>query len=175
MGEDGKLRDIKIVSSTDEEFSKELVRVPGAKVFLSLRLPGFRRAAPSDIPWPGVLQSIECSCRPFGPTGRFRLPALTKASFRRTGSQKQPVAYATSCIPFCGGGGIRTPGTLPFNSFQDCRHRPLGHTSKRIANLYIFREFCKNCIRKSNRFYFESASRAESIRGEQYATNSSQR
>ena len=28
-----------------------------------------------------------------------------------------------------GGGGIRTPGTLPFNSFQDCRHRPLGHTS----------------------------------------------
>ena len=30
---------------------------------------------------------------------------------------------------FSGGGGIRTPGTLPFNSFQDCRHRPLGHTS----------------------------------------------
>ena len=29
----------------------------------------------------------------------------------------------------CGGGGIRTPGTLPYNSFQDCRHRPLGHTS----------------------------------------------
>ncbi len=27
VGEDGKLRDIKIVSSTDEEFSKELVRV----------------------------------------------------------------------------------------------------------------------------------------------------
>ena len=35
---------------TGEEFSKELVRVPGAKVFLSLRLPGFRRASPSDIP-----------------------------------------------------------------------------------------------------------------------------
>ena len=30
---------------------------------------------------------------------------------------------------FCGGGGIRTPGTLPYNSFQDCRHRPLGHAS----------------------------------------------
>ena len=27
VGEDGKLRDIKIVSSTDEEFSKELLRV----------------------------------------------------------------------------------------------------------------------------------------------------
>ena len=30
---------------------------------------------------------------------------------------------------FCGGGGIRTPGALPHNSFQDCRHRTLGHTS----------------------------------------------
>ena len=28
-----------------------------------------------------------------------------------------------------GGRGIRTPGTLPYNSFQDCRHRPLGHSS----------------------------------------------
>ncbi len=36
---------------------------------------------------------------------------------------------ACFCIALCGGGGIRTPGTLPFNSFQDCRHRPLGHTS----------------------------------------------
>ena len=25
--------------------------------------------------------------------------------------------------------GIRTPGTLQFNSFQDCRHRPLGQLS----------------------------------------------
>ena len=33
--------------------------------------PGFRRAEPSDIPWPGVLQSIECSCRPFRPTVCF--------------------------------------------------------------------------------------------------------
>ena len=36
---------------------------------------------------------------------------------------------ACICFALRGGGGIRTPGTLPFNSFQDCRHRPLGHTS----------------------------------------------
>ena len=34
-----------------------------------------------------------------------------------------------------GGGGIRTPGTLPPNSFQDCRHRPLGHTSERWTKI----------------------------------------
>ncbi len=32
-------------------------------------------------------------------------------------------------LPLCGGRGIRTPGTLLYNSFQDCRHRPLGHSS----------------------------------------------
>ncbi len=30
---------------------------------------------------------------------------------------------------FGGDGGIRTPGTLPHNSFQDCRIRPLCHIS----------------------------------------------
>mgnify|MGYP006874335026 CR=1 FL=1 len=29
----------------------------------------------------------------------------------------------------CGEGGIRTPGTFQFNSFQDCRNRPLYHLS----------------------------------------------
>lgn len=33
-----------------------------------------------------------------------------------------------------GGGewGIRTPGTLPYNSFQDCHHKPLGQLSIRV-------------------------------------------
>ena len=39
---------------------------------------------------------------------------------------------------FGGGGGIRTPGTLPFNSFQDCRHRPLGHTSNISFSTFPF-------------------------------------
>ena len=38
-------------------------------------------------------------------------------------------AFPDLLLPSCGGRGIRTPGTLPFNSFQDCRHRPLGHSS----------------------------------------------
>ena len=35
-----------------------------------------------------------------------------------------------TCKPLsCGEGGIRTPGTFQFNSFQDCRNRPLYHLS----------------------------------------------
>ena len=67
----------------------------------------------------------------------FSSSNVIQASLAAAGSQKQPVAYATSCIPFCGGGGIRTPGTLPFNSFQDCRHRPLGHTSSILTRCGI--------------------------------------
>ena len=29
-----------------------------------------------------------------------------------------------------GEGGIRTPGELPHNCFQDSRHKPLGHLSR---------------------------------------------
>jgi hypothetical protein len=36
----------------------------------------------------------------------------------------------------CGERGIRTPGTLRYNSFQDCRIRPLCHFSG--AKLAIF-------------------------------------
>ena len=34
-----------------------------------------------------------------------------------------------------GGGGIRTPGELPHNGFQDRRLRPLGHSSANPAGL----------------------------------------
>ena len=40
-------------------------------------------------------------------------------------SRLSPASIA--CL--CGEGGIRTPGTSPFNSFQDCRNRPLYHLS----------------------------------------------
>ena len=30
----------------------------------------------------------------------------------------------------CGERGIRTPGTFQYNSFQDCRFKPLTHLSK---------------------------------------------
>ena len=45
---------------------------------------------------------------------------------------------------FCGGGGIRTPGAFQLNSFQDCRHRPLGHTSKADAKVVKNYSFAKN-------------------------------
>ena len=32
---------------------------------------------------------------------------------------------------------MRTAGTLPYNSFQDCRHRPLGHSSGIFADAKI--------------------------------------
>ena len=31
---------------------------------------------------------------------------------------------------FCGEGGIRTPGSVTFNSFRDCHNRPLCHLSR---------------------------------------------
>ena len=34
---------------------------------------------------------------------------------------------------FCGERGIRTPGTLRYNGFQDRRIRPLCHSSVRFA------------------------------------------
>ena len=38
----------------------------------------------------------------------------------------------------CGGGGIRTPGPgLPINGFQDRRFRPLSHSSRYWATVYI--------------------------------------
>jgi hypothetical protein len=40
---------------------------------------------------------------------------------------------------FCGERGIRTPGTLLYNGFQDRRIRPLCHLSKfRTAKIEIF-------------------------------------
>ncbi len=41
---------------------------------------------------------------------------------------------------FCRGGGIRTPGTLRFNGFQDRRIRPLCHSS--VLHQSLPREPC---------------------------------
>ena len=37
---------------------------------------------------------------------------------------------------YSGEGGIRTPGSVTFNSFQDCRNRPLCHLSERKIRVY---------------------------------------
>jgi hypothetical protein len=38
---------------------------------------------------------------------------------------------------FCGERGIRTPGPVTVNSFQDCRNRPLCHSSSMLLSLMI--------------------------------------
>ena len=45
-------------------------------------------------------------------------------------------------LSFCGELGIRTPGPVTVNSFQDCRNRPLCQLS--AANVGRETEFCKN-------------------------------
>ena len=46
------------------------------------------------------------------------------------------ICAAESDYQVCGGGGggIRTPGTLRHNGFQDRRLKPLGHTSVKDYN-----------------------------------------
>ena len=40
--------------------------------------------------------------------------------------------FLSSLMLVCGGRGIRTPGGVTLNSFQDCRIRPLCHSSFKI-------------------------------------------
>ena len=49
----------------------------------------------------------------------------------------------------CGEGGIRTPGTFQFNSFQDCRNRPLYHLSFPKRDCKI-NQICGKTIDKLN-------------------------
>ena len=68
----------------------------------------------------------------------LKLMALRPLGFSRTSPyrsklltalhEKSPALCAELQI-VCGEGGIRTPGTFQFNSFQDCRNRPLYHLS----------------------------------------------
>ena len=46
------------------------------------------------------------------------------------GEQKK--TRLSSCCFFCGERGIRTPGPVTVNSFQDCRIRPLCHFSNKM-------------------------------------------
>src|SRR5450432_2812651 len=50
---------------------------------------------------------------------------------------------------FSGGRGIRTPGSITYNSFQDCRVKPLCHSSgdKIIRFFYLTRKKMK-CLRE---------------------------
>ncbi len=45
----------------------------------------------------------------------------------------------------CRGGGIRTPGTLRYNGFQDRRIRPLCHSSVFWSDTFFGRDLSNKC------------------------------
>ena len=63
----------------------------------------------------------------------FAKAKSTKKNHRLSSKLEMVVSFFVrlSAIVFysCGGKGIRTPGTFQYNSFQDCRNRPLCHPS----------------------------------------------
>ena len=47
-----------------------------------------------------------------------------------SGQEKRPLRYIAKAFDdFCGGGGIRTPGTFRYDGFQDRSIKPLWHSS----------------------------------------------
>ena len=65
-----------------------------------------------------------------------RLP-LGKLAFQMAAAHRKSRLAPASIVILCGEGGIRTPGTLPFNSFQDCRNRPLYHLSSAMLCMRV--------------------------------------
>jgi hypothetical protein len=60
----------------------------------------------------------------------LRLSSLKQAWLGKA-QIKNPHALPAGFYNLCGGRGIRTPGTLRYNGFQDRRIRPLCHSSGR--------------------------------------------
>ena len=58
-------------------------------------------------------------------------------------TQKQNPCKSIVYKGFCGERGIRTPGGVTLNSFQDCRIRPLCHFSYAVANIHSLFEIRK--------------------------------
>ena len=61
---------------------------------------------------------------------------IEKATIQAT-EKKSPENKGLSGL-FSGERGIRTPGGVTLNSFQDCRIRPLCHFSNAVANIHSF-------------------------------------
>ena len=70
------------------------------------------------------------------------------------------VGFITICFTAGGERGIRTPGPVTVNSFQDCRIRPLCHFSSLLPSLLIasanIEPFLtsKNFFSKKNKLFF---------------------
>ena len=80
----------------------------------------------------GARLSMECSRLDPRSNQLFLLDDVVKANFASAINQKQPIALAIGCIPFCGEEGIRTPGTrkrtpvFEAGSFNHSDTSPLG-------------------------------------------------
>ena len=54
--------------------------------------------------------------------------------------------YISNLDVYCGETGIRTPGTLRYNGFQDRRYRPLSHLSELFLGSAFLLKRCKGNI-----------------------------
>jgi hypothetical protein len=87
-------------------------------------------------------------------------PAYVNTFTTRAGNQNGPFGGPFKC--FGGSGGIRTPGTLRYNGFQDRRVRPLCHTpGVKIENL-----FCVAQVQRQFGWRFLLKSCADLARGQ---------
>ena len=78
-----------------------------------------------------------------------RLKDANQQNSPQTPPQKNKAPVNTGAFDLLSGEiGIRTPGTSRYNSFQDCRNRPLCHFSvRKITIIFNF----SNQFRKKNR------------------------
>ena len=99
--------------------------------FLDFGAQGLRRLQRRD-PWRGSPAILKPSVRLREPAlfVSFRKPKHVSLSFKTNKPRRFHV-----WVLGCGGRGIRTPGGVTLNSFQDCRIRPLCHSSIAAANI----------------------------------------
>ncbi len=104
-----------------------------------------------SIEGPGDAAGITRPIRARDPRSEFNTNIETTASFRlhifyfQITCKSELLTFLKTKNPqlslwvsFCGERGIRTPGGVTLNSFQDCRIRPLCHFSLADANIETF-------------------------------------
>ena len=95
----------------------------------------------------GVAALNKLKLKGLRPFGLFPCKALQERGSRRPCTKKSP-AQSAELQFVCGERGIRTPGPVKINGFQDRRIRPLCHLSKvecYFAPCHVFREIdCKD-------------------------------
>ena len=68
---------------------------------------------------------------------RFRLKIVWNFVYNKKQIRRNFVGYSGFALFVCGEGGIRTPGGVTLNGFQDRRDRPLCHLSMLTCRLWL--------------------------------------